>query len=231
MSNGAQMSVRLACDLSDRIAAVAPVAGVYFPPWSPLDLAAEPGCLSTRPVPIVTFHGTADAIVPFDGGYVGLGFPFRLRHIEDEVMPAWAEHNGCAASPEVRQETENVRLVRFDGCWADATVELYAVAGGDHQWPGADDFRDPDVADEIDANDIMWDFFQAHPLVVLSGDTSCDGAVDAVDATLVLQWDAGLVPSLPCSGNADANDDGNVNSIDAALILQYEAGVIGSLPP
>ena len=63
-SAGAHLSVRLACDLSDRIAAIAPVSGVYFPPFSP-DLP-EPGC-STQPVPVIAFHGTADKGVPFEG--------------------------------------------------------------------------------------------------------------------------------------------------------------------
>jgi polyhydroxybutyrate depolymerase len=54
MSNGAAMSSRLGCSLSDRIVAIAPVAGIYFPA----------GCSSARPVPVIAFHGTADPIAP-----------------------------------------------------------------------------------------------------------------------------------------------------------------------
>jgi dipeptidyl aminopeptidase/acylaminoacyl peptidase len=65
----------------------------------------------------------------------------------------------------------------------------------------------------------------------LLGDVNCSGAVDAIDAALLLQQGAGLLQDLPCPENADVNEDGQVNSIDAALILQYSAGLIDHLPP
>lgn len=62
------------------------------------------------------------------------------------------------------------------------------------------------------------------------GDVSCDGRVNSVDAALILQFDAGLIESLPCFPAGDLNGDFSVNSVDAALILQIDAGLI-SLPP
>jgi alpha-tubulin suppressor-like RCC1 family protein len=64
-----------------------------------------------------------------------------------------------------------------------------------------------------------------------AGDVDCNGAVNSIDAALILQYDAGLIVSLPCPENADANEDGAINSIDAALILQYGAGLIDGLQP
>ena len=57
-----------------------------------------------------------------------------------------------------------------------------------------------------------------------------DGRVDAVDAQLVLQYDAELVDTLANLPSGDANQNGRVNSVDAALILQLEAGLITQLP-
>jgi len=69
------------------------------------------------------------------------------------------------------------------------------------------------------------------PTPGLLGDAGCDGAVNSIDATLVLQLDAGLIDSLACAENGDVNGDRSVNSLDAALILQFDAGLIGSLGP
>lgn len=63
------------------------------------------------------------------------------------------------------------------------------------------------------------------------GDANCNGAVNAIDAAIVLQSSAGLLATIPCADNADANQNGTVNSLDAALILQFAAGLIGHLPP
>jgi hypothetical protein len=63
-----------------------------------------------------------------------------------------------------------------------------------------------------------------------SGDVSCDGAVNEIDAQFVLQYEAGLIPALPCPEGGDTSADGLVNSIDALLILQFNAGLIGRLP-
>ena len=69
----------------------------------------------------------------------------------------------------------------------------------------------------------------ATPPPGVTGDANGDGSVNAIDATLVLQLVAGLLPSLPPT--ADANLSGSIDAIDAALILQFVAGLIGQLPP
>ena len=223
ISMGAMMATRLACDLSDRIAAIAPVAGVYYPPWSS-DLDAEADCVSVRPVPVVAFHGTEDIVVPFEGGTVGLeGFPFTLRNIELDIMPTWAEHNGCEGEPTTQHVTENVTLSQYDDCNADATVALYIIDGGRHDWPGAQ------TRDEISATDLLWEFFEDHSLAYLPGDANCDGSVNSIDASLVLQQSAGLLATVSCPSEADVNGDGVIDSRDAALLLQHDAGLLAEL--
>ena len=160
MSNGAQMSIRLACNLSERIAAVAAVAGAYYPPFAVG--FQEPGCVSTRPAALIAFHGTADDAFPFTGGQGIFGLIYRS--FEDEIMPEWAAHNGCTVGPVHEPVTANVRLVRYEECDENATVELYVVEGGGHTWPGSSN-----GTQEISANDVMWDFFQAHPLATVGG--------------------------------------------------------------
>jgi hypothetical protein len=58
------------------------------------------------------------------------------------------------------------------------------------------------------------------------GDADCDGDVDAIDGTLVLQHTAGLLADLPCENDVDMNDDGAVTSVDATIILQIAAGLL-----
>jgi hypothetical protein len=65
---------------------------------------------------------------------------------------------------------------------------------------------------------------------IADGDTSCDGVTDAIDAALLLQLSALVLPKLPCPAAADVNQDGSVSSVDAALVLQYAAGLVPSLP-
>lgn len=201
MSNGAMMSVRLACDLSNRIAAVAPVAGVYFPPWSN-DLAAEPGCDTTRPVSVVAFHGTDDPIVLFEGGPLGLNFPFATRHVENAYLPEWAAHNGCDATPAGSQVSQNVRLVRYEGCDEGSEVQLYVVEGGGHTWPDSAGFLPEELLGvttrEINANDLIWEFFESRALPA----TQAPATAPAAQPTAT-------VAALPTTGSA--GDGGGTN--------------------
>ncbi len=63
----------------------------------------------------------------------------------------------------------------------------------------------------------------------LLGDVNSDGRIDAIDAALVLQFSAGLLPALPSQDQADVNGNGMVDAIDAALILQFTAGLLTTL--
>jgi polyhydroxybutyrate depolymerase len=162
-SNGGQMSVRLACDLASRIAAIAPVAGSYYPPAFSLG-GPNDDCTGTRAVPIINFHGTNDTCVPWAGGTGCFGANFRLpidnATVDDDVMQAWAAHNGCAGGRQVTPVTDDVDLVEYTTCTDDVPVQLYAVQAGGHTWPGAPSGTPPDTTQDISANDLIWEFFQ-----------------------------------------------------------------------
>lgn len=153
MSNGAAFSYLLACELPDRIAAIGPVAAHLFP-----------SDCTGRPVPIRAFHGTEDPIVPFAGGELGLGLSERFGTVPSvqETVASWAGRYGCAAEPVASQVTANVRLQQYESC--EAPVELYIVDGGGHTWPDAADVAIlGETTHEINAADLIWEFFTAHP--------------------------------------------------------------------
>ncbi len=120
-SGGARMASQLGCDASTVFAAVAPVSGLRFP--SP--------CPSTRPVPVISFHGTADPVDPFAGhgqAYWTYSVPVAAQR--------WGAHNGCAPKPAVSDPDPGVTLTAYGKCAGGSAVELYAIAGEGHEWPG-----------------------------------------------------------------------------------------------
>jgi polyhydroxybutyrate depolymerase len=148
MSNGGFLSHRLACELSDRIAAVAPVAGVL----------GIPTCNPTRPMSVFHFHGTLDALVSYDGSQGG--FPSVKQ-----TMSGWASRSGCTVTPRETLKKGEVTCVTYDGCKGGAEVNLCTVTGGGHTWPGG--LPVPSLGHtttDIVATDAMWDFFVKHPL-------------------------------------------------------------------
>jgi polyhydroxybutyrate depolymerase len=149
MSNGGFLSHRLACELSDRIAAVAPVAGVL----------GVSRCTPPRAVPVMQFHGTLDPLVPYNGEPVK-GFPSVATTID-----GWAARNAC--SPEVIESYRKVdtHCATHNKCPGDATVTLCTVDGGGHTWPGG--LPVPSLGHTtsyLSATDAMWEFFASHPM-------------------------------------------------------------------
>jgi len=178
MSNGAMMTSSVACALSSRVAAAAPVAGVRNPD----------GCTFTRPVPLVAFHGTDDGYLAYDGGYgekvAGLPDPSGTGTLgtaviasgtNDQSVPemaqAWAVRNGCEdVAPTESVAAADVTLLTWS-CPAGAEAVLYRVDGGGHAWPGsAVSAGAVDLVGfttmTISADELLWDFFRRHPLGV-----------------------------------------------------------------
>jgi polyhydroxybutyrate depolymerase len=147
MSNGGFLSHRLGCELADRIAAIAPVAGV---------MGVE-ACTPARAIPVLDFHGTADMIVPYAGN-PAMGF----KSVAD-TMAGWAERDGCGATPERSFMMADMHCETYPGCRQGAEVTLCTVEGGGHTWPGGLPIP-TGVTSPVKATDLMWTFFSRHPL-------------------------------------------------------------------
>jgi len=155
-SNGAMMAYQLGCELSDKIAAIAPVAGAM----------GDGNCRPEFPLPVIIFQGTADEHVLYEGGKPKKSLDRRER--EDKpvsyAVSFWVKHNGCSPIPQ-RQEKGNIVQESYTGCRDGADVVLYTIKGGRHAWPGGKKGRPEadEPTQEISATDLMWDFFVRHP--------------------------------------------------------------------
>lgn len=159
MSNGGFMSYRLACELSERIAAIASVTGsmtdsmMYY-------------CNPSRPVPVMRIHGTNDLIVNYNGGG-------NIMSV-DTSNSFWIQRNNCPTNPNVIQIPN---IVTNDNCTAEKSawtpcdnqseVIFYKVNAGGHTWPGAADMFGGIAGatnQDFEASEAIWEFFNQYDL-------------------------------------------------------------------
>jgi polyhydroxybutyrate depolymerase len=162
MSNGAIISYRLASELSDRIAAIAPVSG---------PMGTEK-CTPKRPVPVIHFHGTDDQNSPIKGGKGEKSLSGTNFYSVEHSIKAWIKANGCKDEPVTVElpdrAKDGTRVFRktYGGGKDGTEVVLVVIEGAGHTWPG----REPGVrmlgksTKNISANEEMWKFFQNHPM-------------------------------------------------------------------
>ncbi|NOU48343.1 MAG: T9SS type A sorting domain-containing protein [Bacteroidales bacterium] len=155
MSNGGFMSYELASGLSDRIAAIASVAGSMV--YSHFN-----SCNPLHPMPVLEIHGTADGTVPFEGN--------TLMVPIDTLLAFWVQYNHCSLIPTI---TPMPDIDPTDGCTAEhhvyeggdsgSRVELFKIVGGAHTWPGSAYIIDVTNMD-ISASVEIWRFFRQYDL-------------------------------------------------------------------
>src|SRR5262249_11165521 len=132
MSNGAHMAYRMAAERSERIAAIACVAG---------PMAIEPR-RPVRGMPVLHIHGTEDEFAPYGGGKGSRSGFAPLRAPTPDRIAAWVGANDCPEAPKTSAipdgAGEGTRIVRSEyGPGRDGSeVVLYTVEGGGHPWPG-----------------------------------------------------------------------------------------------
>lgn len=149
MSNGGYMSYRLACESSHRIAAIAPVSSAM----------SFPACDPTDPVAIIHFQSKLDDNVPYEGG-IGNGVSDHYSAPYDSTIGAWAYHNNCAL---FRLDSDEVQVSNYYNCDCDASIAYYLTEDGGHSWHGGVKSAIGDDVSALSANDLMWNFFLAHP--------------------------------------------------------------------
>lgn len=162
MSNGGFMSNRLACDRADVFAAIAPVAGT---------LGTGVTCNPSRPVSVLDAHGTADPLVPFNGGDVrgrgGLSHGISVA----SLVNRWRLADGCQGEPSAQalpSAGDQTVVHRFDSatCMAGTEVVFYQIDNGGHTWPGGKQYLPQAVIGPttraFDGSQAIAQFFLTH---------------------------------------------------------------------
>ncbi len=158
-SRGGMMSYRLGCELASRIAAIAPVADNM----ATFDRSArDTGCMPVRPVSVLAIQGTADARVPFQGGYEAMQPSLREKYASfSDVIGFWRDIDGCPTyfSATVSGPTTTT-IWRCNG---GSVVETKVIAGGGHDWPVEPNRFSPNGTHQaFNASAVIADFFAAH---------------------------------------------------------------------
>jgi polyhydroxybutyrate depolymerase len=138
-SNGGQMAYRVACDRADRIAAVADLVGALL-----VD------CQPSQPVSVIDIHGTADDMIPIEGGGQGC-LPMACPPLADTML-RWHDLDGCRDDATVTTEGR-VETTSFSTCADGTAVTFIKVDGGTHYW----------YSSNPDDRAVTWDFFMSHP--------------------------------------------------------------------
>jgi len=160
MSNGGMMSHRLGIELSDKIAAVAPVVGALFG-----DEKDPP-----RGVPILIINGAVDRIVPAEGGRLSPdGGNIAAGQEDHSLLPSkaqgefWARAGHCKAG--VTKAVPGASLIEYPGCAGGVEVLHYTVTNNGHAWPGGRPGREGAnvPSKDFNASEMIWAFFKRHP--------------------------------------------------------------------
>ncbi len=154
MSNGGMMSYRLACELTDTFAAIASVAGTD----------GTQTCKPSRPISILHIHALDDDHVLFDGGS-GVKSKTHADFVPvADTIQKWLSINACQPTPQRILEVKGAYCDLYAQCQNNTQVKLCVTETGGHSWPGGTKVRGNAMGSTaINANDIIWQFYQDNP--------------------------------------------------------------------
>ncbi|CAN5427137.1 hypothetical protein BH11ARM1_BH11ARM1_08140 [soil metagenome] len=149
-SNGAMLANLVGARFSGKVAAIGSVAGTIGLPTGPNRLIPDP----TQPISVILVHGTADKMVAYDSAAQSL-----LKSVGAlESAKWWAKADGISVEPaKMDFDGGKAKLQLFKGGKQGTEVELVTVPNGSHDWPGTSRNM------SVNATNIIWDFFKAHP--------------------------------------------------------------------
>ena len=161
ISNGGLLAARLACQLSNRIAAVAVVA-------ASMDIGE--GYAPVKPMPVIYMHGSADKIFPSAGGKK-FG---RNTYSQDGIIKKWIEVDKCNPKPivtnfpDTAHDGTSVIKYEYVNPKTNNKVVWYNIIGGGHTWPGGWQYLPKFIVGKtthnINACQEMWNFFKGYKL-------------------------------------------------------------------
>lgn len=174
-SRGGQASYFLACKLSDKIRAIAPMS---------MSVATflEDDCVDGPPVGVAIVNGTHDPQVPYNGGQISvLGIKRDTILSTDQSLALWRTRNGCANTPArsvvIDKPGDKTSVTKTE--WTDcrgAPVTLYRIENGGHTWPSGQQYLSVrligEVSKDIDGADEAWRFFSQFAQRAESADPS-----------------------------------------------------------
>jgi polyhydroxybutyrate depolymerase len=161
ISNGGFMTSRLACQLHQRIAAIAVVAA---------SLAINEGYDLAAPIPVMYIHGTKDPVVAYKGGRM-FG---RQIYSHEEILKKWAVMDHCSTEPIITRIPDNandgttITKEEYDNPSNNLKVIGYTINNGGHTWPGgwqyAPKFIIGKTTKNLNACQTIWGFFKEYKL-------------------------------------------------------------------
>ena len=217
MSNGGDMSYLLACQASDVIRAIAPVAGCMME-W------IFDSCSPEYTRSVFEIHGTDDDVTWWEGDYDDSGGWGNYIG----VMPTfsfWASNNSCTdfesyGLPDLDQSDGSYIISdKYSGGTGGNEVWLYKVINGGHDWPGSYGNMDINSSEEI------INFFSRFKVYATIGDTDFDGQSNIADLLDIVDQ---VIDQEIYSVISDMNQDGIVNGSD---MFQLASSIIGYRNP
>lgn len=211
MSNGGYMSFHLACNLSNRIAAIGSVTGAMVP-------ATMSICNASHMTPIIQIHGTSDGTVPYNGGSGwSVSIPAVLNH--------WATYNDCSLTPVIEalpdiNAGDGSTVERHDyqmpsGC---TIVRHFKVTGGGHTWPGTI-FNSPGTNYDIDASKEVWNFMSQFDINgVING---CEGvSIEELSETMFTIYPNPSNDLVSIDGLSSEDQIATISTMDGKILIQ-----------